>query len=96
MRAGRATPIVVGVGVALIFVLGGFMVWRADARTNKVALSSRPKPVTAVRAQLTEYRESREYVGTLRPWIEAQVGPQFISAYVRHSARATRGHGQTR
>src|ERR1700690_2249321 len=28
------------------------------------------------------YRETRTYVGTLRPWVEANVGPQFVSAYI--------------
>jgi len=58
------------------------MIWRADARTNKVALSSGPKPVTAVRAKATTYRPTRTYVGTLQPWIQANVGPQLVSAYV--------------
>jgi membrane fusion protein, multidrug efflux system len=45
-------------------------------------MSAAPKPVTVVSAQDVKFRASRSYVGTLRPWIEAQVGPQFISAYV--------------
>jgi membrane fusion protein (multidrug efflux system) len=28
------------------------------------------------------FRPSRTYVGTLEPWIEAKVGPQFVAAYV--------------
>ena len=58
------------------------MVWRADARTNKVALASRPKPVTVVRAKAATYRPTRTYVGTLQPWVQANVGPQLVSAYV--------------
>ena len=58
------------------------MVWRADARTNKIALAARPKPVTVVRAKRAMYRPTRTYVGTLQPWIQANVGPQLISAYV--------------
>jgi RND family efflux transporter MFP subunit len=58
------------------------MLMRAEARTNKVALSASAKPVSVVFAQAATYRASRHYVGTLRPWVEAQVGPQLISAYV--------------
>ena len=56
--------------------------WRADSRTNKVALSSRPKPVTVVRSKAAQFRRSRAYVGTLQPWGEANIGPQLVSAYV--------------
>lgn len=80
-RSGRI-PLVIGVGVAVVLLLGGFMVWRAASRTNKVALSSAPLPVAVVTARTTSYRPSRAYVGTIRPWVEASVGPQFISAYV--------------
>ena len=58
------------------------MVWRADSRTNKVALVSRPKPVTVIRAKAAMYRPSRIYVGSLQPWVQANVGPQLVSAYV--------------
>jgi RND family efflux transporter MFP subunit len=47
-----------------------------------VALSAAPKEVTVVRARATSYQPTHRYVGTLRPWIEAKVGPQFIAAYV--------------
>jgi RND family efflux transporter MFP subunit len=81
--AGRSRiPIVVAAGVTAILVLGGAMMWRADSRTNKVALSSRPKPVTVVKAVAAMYRPSRTYVGTLEPWVQASVGPQLVSAYV--------------
>ena len=75
-------PLGIGAGVVVILLIGGVMIWRADARTNKVALSSSPKPVTAVRAKATTYRPTRTYVGTLQPWIQANVGPQLVSAYV--------------
>ena len=38
--------------------------------------------MTVIHAPATPYRAERMYVGTIRPWIEASVGPQFISAYV--------------
>ena len=78
----KRIPIVIGVGVAVVLVVGGLMVWRAASRINKVALASAPVPVSAVAAQATTYRPSRAYVGTIRPWVEANIGPQFISAYV--------------
>jgi len=75
-------PLAIGAGVALVLLLGGLMVWRADARTNKVALAAHPKQVTVVRAKAALYRATRTYVGTLQPWIAANVGPQLVSAYV--------------
>jgi len=89
-------PLFIAAGVAAILAIGGLLVRRAESRVNHVAMASTPKPVTVVSAQDTTFRESRTYIGTLRPWIEAQVGPQFISAYVdtvlvRPGARVKRG-----
>jgi len=75
-------PLAIGVGVAAILLLGGLMVWRADARTNKIALAAHPKQVTVVRARAALFRPTRMYVGTVQPWIQANVGPQLVSAYV--------------
>ncbi len=75
-------PLGIGAGVLAILLIGGLMIRRAESRTNKVALSSGPKPVTAVRAKATTYRPTRTYVGTLQPWVQANVGPQLVSAYV--------------
>jgi RND family efflux transporter MFP subunit len=80
-RRGRI-PLAIGAGVAAVLLLGGAMAWRTDERVNKVALASRPKPVTIVRAKAATFRPSRTYVGTLQPWVEANVGPQLVSAYV--------------
>jgi len=55
----------IAAGVPVLLFLGGLMVWRAEARTNKVALVSRPKPATVVRAQAVMYRPTRTYVGLL-------------------------------
>jgi RND family efflux transporter MFP subunit len=74
--------VVIGAGVVAVLVAGGLLVHRAESRVNQVALSAAPKPVTVVAAQDARFREQRTYIGTLRPWIEAQVGPQFVSAYV--------------
>ncbi len=75
---------------------GGALVLRAEARTNRVPLSASPKLVSYVDAKATQYRESRRYVGTLHPWVEASVGPQLVSAYVdsvlvRPGAKVKRG-----
>ena len=75
-------PLAIGASAVAIVVVGALMVWRADARTNKLALAGRPKPVTVVRANPATFRPRRTYVGTLQPWIAANVGPQLVSAYV--------------
>jgi membrane fusion protein, multidrug efflux system len=69
-------------GGAAALVVGGAMVVHAEGKTNKVALAASPRRVAYVRAKATEYHASRTYVGTLHPWVEANVGPQLISAYV--------------
>jgi RND family efflux transporter MFP subunit len=58
------------------------MVARAGAHVNKIALASLPVGVTAVEARSASFNSTRHYVGTLRPWVEAKIGPQLISAYV--------------
>ncbi len=75
-------PIGIAVGVVVVAIVGGALVMRAESRTNKVALSAGAKPVTILPAAAATYRPSRVYVGTLRPWVEASVGPQLVSAYV--------------
>ena len=77
-----AVPVFIAVGVVLVLAIGAVLIRRAESKVNDVALSAKAKPVTVVAALGTTFRESRTYIGTLRPWIEAQVGPQFVSAYV--------------
>ena len=79
---------------ALLLALG--MMLRAEAHVNKTALADAPRPVSVVTARAETYRKQRHYVGTFRPWIEANVGPQFISVYVdtvlvRSGAHVKRG-----
>lgn len=75
-------PLVIGIGVATVLALGGAMIWRAEEKVNKVALASSAKPVTVIVAKAATFRSSRVYVGTLQPWVEARVGPQFVAAYI--------------
>ncbi|HEX7663916.1 MAG TPA: efflux RND transporter periplasmic adaptor subunit [Polyangiaceae bacterium] len=85
------------VAVALVSIgAGGAMLRHVEASTNKTTLAQDPKPVTYVEAKAASYRPSRSYVGTLRPWVEANVGPQLVAAYVdtvlvRPGARVKRG-----
>jgi len=81
-RRQRRIPIIIAVGVAAVLLLGFLMVARAGAHVNKVALASLPVGVTAVEARATSFNSTRHYVGTLKPWVEAKIGPQLISAYV--------------
>jgi membrane fusion protein (multidrug efflux system) len=79
----RAIPIAIGAGTVVLLALGGGMIWHAEAGTNKVALTDGPRAVTMVVAKASSYQPSRTYVGTLRPWVEASVGPQLVAAYVQ-------------
>jgi RND family efflux transporter MFP subunit len=81
-RRQQRIPIIIAVGVAVVLLLGFLMVARASSHVNKVALASLPVGVTAVEARATSFNSTRHYVGTLRPWVEAKIGPQLISAYV--------------
>ena len=81
-RRQRRIPIFIAVGVAAVLLLGFLMVARASSHVNKVALASLPVGVTAVEARTTSFNSTRHYVGTLKPWVEAKIGPQLISAYV--------------
>jgi RND family efflux transporter MFP subunit len=78
----RTLPIGLGAGALVIILVVVALVRRAESQINKVALAASPKPATAVAARAATYRPTHVYVGTLRPWVEANVGPQFVSAYV--------------
>jgi RND family efflux transporter MFP subunit len=81
-RPRAVVPLSVAITVGVVLAVGGAMVLRAESRTNKVALAASPKPVTVTKAAASTYRPSRAYVGTFEPWVSAEVGPQFVSAYV--------------
>lgn len=67
---------------AAVLALGALLLHGAEARTNRVALADAPKPVSVVLAQAASFRPERSYVGTLRPWVEASVGPELVAAFV--------------
>jgi len=77
----RVSAVILALATAAL-VVAYAMLMRAEARTNGVSLADAPKPVAYVTAAAASYRRTRHYVGTMRPWVEANVGPQFISAYV--------------
>ncbi len=78
----RFIPAAIAAGALAVLAVGWGLVHHAESQTNKVALASAPKPVTSIVASATTYRETQAYIGTLRPWVEANVGPQFVSAYI--------------
>lgn len=73
---------VVIASVSVVLATGAFMIRRAEARINKVALASSPQPVAVARAEHAMYRATRSYQGKFASWVEAGIGPQLISAYV--------------
>jgi RND family efflux transporter MFP subunit len=62
--------------------MGGVLYMRSASDTNQVALASQPKPVTVVAAKGEPFQPTRRYVGTIEPWLSANIGPQMVSAYV--------------
>ncbi len=78
----RVPIVIVGATLALA-LLGGLMVWFAGHKVNRTPMAGLPRPVSVVNAKASSFRDSRTYVGTIQPWVEANIGPQYISAYVR-------------
>jgi RND family efflux transporter MFP subunit len=92
----RRVSLIIGACAAAALVLSFAMLLHAESRVNQTALADQPRPVSVVMAKAESFRNTRHYVGTLRPWIEANVGPQFISVYVdtvlvRPGAKVKRG-----
>lgn len=82
LRKSRAVPLSV-IGIVLSSLLGGaWALARAEQEVNDVPLSAAPKEVAAVRPKAATYQATRRYVGTLRPWQQAGVGPQLASGFV--------------
>jgi len=81
-RSRLGVPAMLVVAVVAILGTGATLFRHAAAQTNHTTLAASPKGVTVVSAKAAEFRETRRYVGTLSPWLEARVGPQLVSAYV--------------
>lgn len=77
----RALIVILGALVLLLGAGAGLFV-RFERSSNGVALAASPKRVRVVPAENTEYTPERRYIATVRPWLEAAVGPQLVSAYV--------------
>lgn len=69
-------------GSVLILLLAFGLYLRAAARTNHVALAQAPRPVSVWKARATQFRPRRTYIGSINAWVSANVGPQYVSAYV--------------
>lgn len=85
MRFSFPRPTVValiGTVVVVTLLVGTGLLVRAEADTNKLALVSEPKGVTVVEATAARFRASHRYVGTVRPWLSARIGPQLASGFV--------------
>ena len=82
LLAGKGVPVVLAGAVGSILLVGGLLVWHAESKVNKIALSASAKPVTVTTAQSKPYQPSRTYVGTIEPWLAASVGPQLVAAYI--------------
>jgi RND family efflux transporter MFP subunit len=79
-RGPAILAISAGAGVLIVGVV--LLSVRASHGVNRVPLEAAPRPVSVVPARSVAYRDTRTYVGAVEPWIEASVGPQYISAYV--------------
>lgn len=75
-------PLGIGAAVLVLGIVTTALFLRANSQVNKVALTAHPKGVTGVLAVAAKYRPARRYVGTVAPWLEARIGPQFTAAYV--------------
>lgn len=80
--ARRSIPAYIALGTGLVLAALAGLFLRSRATVNKVALDQTAKSVTTVAVRAAHYRPSRRYVGTVAPWLEARVGPQFTAAYV--------------
>ncbi|MGV3619675.1 MAG: efflux RND transporter periplasmic adaptor subunit [Archangium sp.] len=77
-----STPVVVVIATVL-FVLAGAALWRRSVATeNTVSLADAPKGVTVVEPRVTTWRPKKRFVGTLKPLLEARIGPQLTAAMV--------------
>ncbi len=78
----RRRHLVILAGALSLVIVGALLMARAEAKVNHVPLDATPKPVSFVEATAATFRTHKVYVGSLRPWVSADVGPQFLSSYV--------------
>ncbi len=81
-RIRNVFPVAVACGVVVVTALGAALIVHAESKTNKIALASSPKGVSYVVAHASTFRPTHTHIGTIRPWVEASVGPQFVAAYI--------------
>jgi len=79
-KSGRLR-LAIGAG-AIAAAIAGFVLWHGEGGEAAEAHASGPKPVRTVAVTASPFQPSRTYVGTLQPWLSANVGPQLISAYI--------------
>jgi membrane fusion protein, multidrug efflux system len=79
----RRVIAVVAAGTLVVAGAGVLLAWRSARAVNRSTLASVPRPVTFVEAKASSFRGSRTYVGSIEPWVEANVGPQYVSAYAQ-------------
>jgi RND family efflux transporter MFP subunit len=70
-------------GIVCLGLVGGATLAAKATSSKPTALSAQPKGVTVIPAREANYRPTRRFLGTLRPWQEAKIGPQLVSAYVQ-------------
>lgn len=80
-RTNTQIFMIVGAIVCLGLIGGATLIAKATS-SKPTALSAQPKGVTVIPAREAKYRPTRRFLGTLRPWQEAKIGPQLVSAYV--------------
>ena len=80
-RLSLPTMILLG-AVGGVLAVGALLYARNQSRTNHVALAGSAKRVAAEPAAARAFQPTRRYVGTVEPWVEANIGPQLVSAYV--------------
>jgi membrane fusion protein (multidrug efflux system) len=79
----KRIPLVISGATLGLGLLGGIMVWYAGHKVNRTTMGGVPRPVSVIAAKASSFRDSRTYVGTIQAWVEADIGPQYISAYVQ-------------
>ena len=86
-KGSRAIPYGIASGVLVVLVVGGLLIGRAESKVNKVPLAASAKPVTVTEAKAATYRATRMYVGTLEPWVAANIGPVTAALPIAERAR---------